>query len=197
VLYMDIQIKDFRENPEKFGPELFDIRFDCLRDMAERIGEDPRLGEYDSPSGALVCSSGQLVPKETMRREEGSEYLLSLADGGFFGVALDDREVLGGGYVRLSENQKVYLSDFYVSPDHQRQGVGTYLLKVLESVAGEWCPDSWTMDGDSWVYRPALQFYEKNGYKITGMVMEIDIGQFKIPSLRVSKQFNPGSSLKH
>jgi len=80
----------------------------------------------------------------------------------------------------------IELSDFYVDPYFQHEGIGTSIMSEFEKTAKNSKKNIrfWVLDKNE----PAREFYEKIGYKLTGTKEEFEDSGFYI--LQYQKTFS-------
>lgn len=99
--------------------------------------------------------------------EKANEYLKDIMDfKKFIGFTLlVDNEVKGAILCREKtwwDNNEIFVEEMFVSPELQRQGYGTTLLKEVESYIKEKGLAGFTLTTNR--YTPAPSFYGKNGF---------------------------------
>ena len=114
-----------------------------------------------------------IIPKEKFKEPILTlEELLKILDKMVFYVHKSDGKIVGVAALDVLDDKVGKLRWVYVLPEHQRKGIGTALITLLEQKAVE--KDLRKMRlrtiGKS---HQAVNFYKKLGYKLTGKIKEI------------------------
>lgn len=114
-----------------------------------------------------------IIPKEKFKEPILTlEELLKILDKMVFYVHKSDGKIVGVAALDVLDDKVGKLRWVYVLPEHQRKGIGTALITLLEQKAVE--KDLRKMRlrtiGKS---HQAVNFYKKLGYKLTGKIEEI------------------------
>lgn len=105
-----------------------------------------RFPEGFDVAGALDDAAARFLPPE-------ATFLLAVRDG----------ETVGCGALERLDDDTVELRRMWVSPGARRQGVGTFLMKVLENEAVEMGCTSVVLDTHGSL-REAIAMYHRHGY---------------------------------
>lgn len=105
--------------------------------------------------------------------------VLSEADSFKKPHALDNMYVYDDGIVKAMinaeiTNDKITISDFYVDKFFQNEGIGTYVMNEFIKMGKKIY--FWVLDRNT----PAREFYEKLGFKLTGVKQEFENSGFYI-----------------
>jgi aminoglycoside 6'-N-acetyltransferase I len=90
----------------------------------------------------------------------------------FFGFTLWEGDALvGAAFCREKtwwNNDEIFVEEFYVAPQYQRQGYGKQLLQAIEAHIREHSLAGFTLLTNR--YMPALAFYQKNDFVLADHV---------------------------
>jgi GNAT superfamily N-acetyltransferase len=174
VIFIDMKplIVDYREYPEKFGPELLDIFICCLSDVAEAIRKDPDEGKFVTTNGQLVEATPEPFLRYIEMAKEVPDQFLDrynwAAQEGKTLVALDRNDVvIGGANVRGVDGdvgRVAYMSQLYIKPEFQGRKIGRELARRRENYALE-SLGLHIAEFDTLVYRPTIRFHIRRGYR--------------------------------
>ena len=104
--------------------------------------------------------NSQFYPKRVIRKMEKlytPEHIINFAKDRLFLVAEDSNEEIIGT-ATISENM---FGSVFISPDHQRKGIGAKIMLALEELVKLQGKDEVILHASI----NAVQFYEKQGYK--------------------------------
>ena len=130
--------------------------------MRLRAGEETDLAEMSAVINEAAQAYRGVIPTDRWHEPymSLSELEREIAQGILFWVAEEKGRVLG--VMGIQDKGAVALARHaYVRPTTQRKGVGTKLLRHVESLAGKpvligtWAAASW-----------AIEFYRRNGYTV-------------------------------
>lgn len=114
-----------------------------------------------------------IIPKEKFKEPILTlEELLKILDKMVFYVHKSDGKIVGVAALDVLDDKVGKLRWVYVLPEHQRKGIGTALITLLEQKAVEKGLRKMRLRtvGKS---HQAVNFYKKLGYKLTGKIEEI------------------------
>jgi len=112
-----------------------------------------------------ICSFDAIAQRDKRRRNFISR---SVAAGNCF-VAVDER-VIGYAVLEYTFYDNGFVSMLYVHPEHRRLGVGTGLMKHLESV----CQTSKLFTSTNLSNIPMQSLLVRLGYKLSGLIHDLD-----------------------
>jgi len=112
-----------------------------------------------------ICSFDAIAQRDKRRRNFISR---SVAAGNCF-VAVDER-VIGYAVLEYTFYDNGFVSMLYVHPEHRRLGVGTRLMKHLESV----CQTSKLFTSTNLSNIPMQSLLVRLGYELSGVIHNLD-----------------------
>jgi GNAT superfamily N-acetyltransferase len=112
----------------------------------------------------------------------------AIAAGNCF-VATDDECIVGYGVLEYSFYSNGFVSMLYVHPEHRRRGVGTALIRHLESV----CQTAKLFTSTNLSNLPMRSLLARLGYELSGVIHNLDEGD---PELVYVKRLKHGRDPK-
>jgi len=112
-----------------------------------------------------ICSFDAIAQRDKRRRNFISR---SVASGNCF-LAVDE-QVIGYAVLEYTFYDNGFVSMLYVHPEHRRLGVGTRLMKHLESV----CQTNKLFTSTNLSNIPMQSLLVRLGYKLSGLIHNLD-----------------------
>jgi len=113
-----------------------------------------------------IYSFDAIAQHDSRRRDFVSR---SVAAGDCF-VAVDERVIIGYAVLEYTFYDNGFVSMLYVHPEHRRLGVGTRLMKHLESV----CQTNKLFTSTNLSNMPMQSLLVRLGYKLSGVIHNLD-----------------------
>ena len=113
----------------------------------------------------------------------------SIAAGNCF-VATYDERIVGYGVLEYSFYANGFVSMLYVHPEYQRRGVGTALMRHLESV----CQTAKLFTSTNLSNLPMQSLLAKLGYELSGVIHNLNEGDPELVYVKNLKRHAPSFS---
>ncbi|MBN2330206.1 MAG: GNAT family N-acetyltransferase [Candidatus Aenigmarchaeota archaeon] len=176
---MQCEIMEYRKDPAVFGKQIVGIIARCYSKMAEEIKLDPSLSLGhpeilpERPLAGEMRKASEHAARHWQERVERWKKEMQFGSKKHLVALGQDGKAVGSGAIDIAGKGLLgrgpELFNLYVEPSEQRLGIGSLLLRDLENFAYDKLAEAggeWKVNALSHIYRPTLDFYSKNGYRV-------------------------------